>query len=211
MANVTHGQIITGGGMSIQTPSVTRSNSGPIALEDTLAAAKTGTLTTRSDANTGTLTMSASHGIVDGDIIDIYWAGGVQYGVTVGTVSVNSVPIDLGIGDDLPIATTAITAVVQSSINLAIDGDNADFIAIVLETTTSTLNTAGHIQFLDASEGEVAAISLVSNVPQVVDIAGGATNIFTGNPITHLKVSQGNSTTSETYTIKIIGIQDASP
>lgn len=211
MPTVTHSQTITSGGITIQTLPVTRTNSGPIGLEDTLGEAKTGALTTRTDANTGTLTMDAGHGITTGQVIDIYWDGGVQYGVTVGTVATNSVPIDAGVGDDLPVVDTAITAVVQKSINLAIDGDNADIIAIVLETTTKSLRTAGHVQFRDASNAEVAEIDLVTNVPQVWDLAGAVANPFTGNPITNLKASQGNATTSEVYTLKIVGVQDASP
>lgn len=211
MPTVTHAQSITGGGVSIQSLPIVRTNSGPIGLEDTLDAAKTGQLTTRTDANTGTLTMASGHGITTGQIIDIFWAGGVQYGVTAGTVSVNSVPIDSGIGDDLPTNMTAITAVVQKSINLAIDGDETDLIAMVVETVDKTLRTAAHVQFLDVDEDEIAEIDLITNVPQVWDIAGGAANPFTGDPITHLKASQGNVTSTETYTLKIVGVQDASP
>lgn len=211
MATVTHAQSISGGGVSIQTQPVIRTNSGAIGLEDTLSAAKTGTLSTRTDNNTGTLTMDSGHGITTGQIIDIYWSGGVQRTVTVGTVSTNSVPIDLGIGDNLPIATTAITAVVQKAINLAVDGDNTKIIAVVLETVTKSLRTAGNVQFLDAAGDVIAEIDLVTNVPQVWDIEGGSANPFTGDPITNLKASQGNSTSTETYTLKIVGVQDASP
>lgn len=211
MATVTHAQSISGGGVTIQPLPIARTNSGAIGLEDTLNAAKTGTLTTRSDANTGTLTMTAGHGITDAQVVDIYWTGGVQYGVVVGTVSTNSVPIDSGIGDDLPAADTAVTVVVQKSINLAIDGDEVDIVAVILETVDKTLRTAGHIQFRDSSNAEIAEVDLVANVPQVWDIAGGSANPFTGNPITNMKVSQGNSTSTETYTLKIVGVQDASP
>lgn len=211
MATVTHGQSISGGGITIQPLPITRTNSGVIALEDTLDAAKTGTLTTRTDDNTGTLTMSGGHGITDAQVIDVYWSGGVRYGMTVGTVATNSVPIDGGSGDNLPAQDTAITAVVQKSINLAIDGDEADFIAVCLETIDKTLRTAGHIQFRDAANDEIAEIDLVANVAQVWDITGGSANPFTGDPITNLKVSQANSTSTETYTLKIIGVQDASP
>lgn len=211
MPSVTFAQSISGGGVTIQTQPIIRTSSAPIALEDTLSAAKSGTLTTRTDDNTGTLTMAAGHGFTDGQIIDIYWSGGVQRSVTVGTVATNSVPIDSGIGDNLPIATTAITAVVQQSINLAIDGDNAKIVAIVLETTTKTLATAANVQFRDAAADVIAEIDLVTNVPQVWDIQGGSANPFTGDPITNLKASQANVTTTETYTLKIVGVQDASP
>jgi len=211
MGTVTHGQSISGGGVTIQTLPIQRTSSGSIALEDTLSEAKSGTLTTRTDDNTGTLTMAGGHGFTDGQIIDIYWSGGVQRSVTVGTVATNSVPIDSGIGDNLPADETAITAVVQKSINLAIDGDNAKFIAVILETLDKTLRTAANVQFRDAAADVIAEIDLVTNVPQVWDIEGGSANPFTGDPITNLKASQANVTTTEIYTLKIVGVQDASP
>jgi len=211
MATVTHAQSVSGGGVTIQPLAITRTNSGAIGLEDTLSAAKTGALTTRTSDTVGTLTMAASHGITTGQIIDIYWSGGVQYSVTVGTVATNEVPISLGDGDVLPADETAITAVVQKSINLAIDGDETDIIAIIVETVDKTIRTAAHIQFRDAAADEIAEIDFVTNVPQVWDIAGGSANPFTGDPITNLKVSQANVTTTEIYTLKIVGVQDASP
>ena len=211
MPSITHAQTISGGSVTIQTQPVVRTSSGPIALEDTLSVAKSGTLTTRTDDNTGTLTMAASHGITTGQIIDIYWSGGVQRSVTVGTVATNEVPIDSGIGDNLPADETAITAVVQKSINLAIDGDNTKILAVVLETIDKTLRTAANVQFLDAAADVIAEIDLVTNVPQVWDIEGGSANPFTGDPITNLKASQASTSTSETWTLKIVGVQDASP
>ena len=211
MGTITHAQSIAGGGVTMQPLAVTRTNSGMIALEDTLNAAKAGVLTTRTDDNTGTLTMTTGHGITTGQIVDIFWSGGVQRTVTVGTVSVDSVPFDLGIGDNLPIAMTAVTVCVQKAINLAIDGDNADFVAVILETVDKSLRTAANVQFLDAAADVIAEIDLVTNVPQVWDIEGGSANPFTGDPITNLKATQGNSTSTETYTLKIVGVQDASP
>lgn len=211
MGTVTHGQSISGGGITIQPLPITRTNSGVIALEDTLDAAKPGDLTTRTDDNTGTLTMDSGHGFTDGQVIDIYWSGGVQRSAVIGTVATNSVPFDSGIGDNLPADETAITAVVQKSINLAIDGDNADIVAIILETVDKTLRTAANVQFKDAAADVIAEIDLVTNVPQVWDIEGGSSNPFTGDPITNLKASQANETTTEIYTLKIIGVQDASP
>lgn len=211
MGTVTHGQSISGGGITIQPLPIQRTNSGTIALEDTLNTAKAGTLSTRTDNNTGTLTLESGHGITDGQIIDVYWSGGVQRTVTVGTVSGTSVPIDGGIGDNLPTAATAITACVQKAINLAIDGDNADIVAVILETNDKSLRTTANVQFLDAAADVIAEIDLVANVPQVWDIEGGSSNPFAGDPITNLKASQANSTTTETYTLKIVGVQDASP
>lgn len=206
----TYGISVSGGGLTIQA-SIVRTGSASISLSETLNAAKTGTLATRTDANTGNLTMTAGHGITTGQIIDIYWDGGVQYAVTVGTVATNDVPIDLGVGDDLPAQDTAITAVVQATANLYIDADNAGLIAIELKTLDRTLRTAGHIEFYDVDDNLIAELDLVTNIPQVYDIEGGATNPFTGAPITYLKLSQGGSSTTETYTLQIIGVYDATP
>ncbi len=211
MPTINYATSISGGGVSIQTLPVSRTNSGPIALEDSLPAAKTGTLTTRTDNTDGELTMSASHGITTAAVIDLYWTGGVRYGVVVGTVATNAVPISGGAGDNLPADETPITAVVQKSINLSIDGDNTDIIAVVVETVDKTIRTAAHVHFRDASNDSIAEIDLVTNVPQVWDIEGGSANPFTGDPITNLKASQANATSTETYTLKIVGVQDASP
>ena len=76
---------------------------------------RVGTLTTRTDRNTGTLTMSPGHGITTGETIDIRWGSLNRYNVVVGTVAGNSVPIDFGTGDILPLAASAITAVVRKT------------------------------------------------------------------------------------------------
>lgn len=209
---VTYGLSLSGAGLSIQPQPITRSSSGPIGLEDTVPVAQAGSLTTRTDDNTGTITMgSGSHTITTSAVVDVYWSGGVRYGVTVGTVSGTSVPIDLGSGDNLPAQDTAVTVVVQKSINLAIDGDNVKIIGIELSTNDKSLRTAGHVQFVDAGAAEIHEVDLVTNVPQIWDIEGGANNPFTGNPITALKASQASTSSTETWTLKVVGVQDASP
>lgn len=211
MPNATFSASLSAGGLTIQSPAIIRTASAAIGLEETLPAAKSGTLTTRTDDNTGTLTMSAGHGLTTGQIVDIYWTGGVQYAVTLGTVSTNSVPFDSGIGDNLPIATTAVTVCVHTTSNILIDGDNTDLIGIVLETNDSTIRTAAHIQFLESDNTEVTEIDLVANVPQYWDIAGGASNPFTGELIGKIRSTQAGTSSTETYRLKIIGVQDASP
>lgn len=209
---ITYGLSISGGGMSIQPQPVQRTGSGVIGLDETLAAAQAGSLTTRTNTDTGEITMSdAEHTITTGAVVDVYWDGGVQYGATVGTVDGTAVPIDTGSGDDLPDADTDVTVVVQETANLTIDGDEAELIAIELSTNTKSLRSTGHIQFLDASDSEIAEIDLVTNVPQVWDLEGGATNPFTGNIITKAKVSQAGAVDGETYRLKIVGVQDATP
>jgi hypothetical protein len=51
-----------------------------------LPAGKAGTLTTRTNNTDGAATLSAGHGILTADVVDIYWDGGCRYGAIVGTV-----------------------------------------------------------------------------------------------------------------------------
>lgn len=75
------------------------------------------TLTTRTNATSGTLTAdSASHGITTGTVMDIAWPEGsnptqngyIRRNVTVGTVSGTSIPFSGGLGADLPATSTAV-------------------------------------------------------------------------------------------------------
>lgn len=118
----------------------------------TVAAAKPGTLATRTDANTGVLTMSSGHGFQDADVIDVFWSGGSRRGMTVGTVSVNSIPIDGGSGDDLPSATTVIAAMVPHETEFVITGD--DSVAI-----TANAPCAGYIAFLESGDVDAKVIT----------------------------------------------------
>lgn len=92
-------------------------------------AAKVGSLTTRTDNDTGVLTMDTGHGITTAAKLDVYWQNadltyGSRSNMTVGTVATNSVPIDGGTGDNLPVNLTAITAAVPHVENATVDGDN---------------------------------------------------------------------------------------
>lgn len=165
------------------------------AIKDvSITAAKTGTLTTRTDANTGTLTMSSGHGITDGQIIDIYWNGGVQRTVTVGTVSTNSVPIDLGIGDDLPSTSTAVTVHVQVEETFLITG--SDVQALVFEA-----DQLGTIILAASDNTEILAQTIGSSTSEegkaYVWLTGrDGTNPVTGDSIAKAIFTNSSSTTA---------------
>ena len=150
---ITSSSSASGGGLSVAS---TESVEVPIVsnINTSVAAAKTGVLTTRTDANTGSLTMDTGHGITTGARIDIHWldvttgAAKVQYKVTVGTVATNVVPIDSGVGDDLPTAAYAITACVATEIDYFFEETNLVVLAcgasagrgkIVLEKADGTV------------------------------------------------------------------------
>lgn len=166
---------------------------GNIGKTPTVAAAKTGTLTTRTDDNTGELTMAASHGITTGARLDLYWDGGSRRGITVGTVATNAVPIDLGAGDNLPIATTVITAMVPTEEDFTVDGDNVTAIAMYSDQ-------AGQIVFCETDDTEVKAYSVGGAVgadqSTFWTADRDATNPLAGGAITKVYFSHGTSSAS---------------
>jgi hypothetical protein len=105
-------------------------------------AAKSGTLTTRTDNSTGTLTMASGHGIATGNKLDIFWTTTTGTGstlktfnwsrlnMTVGTVSGNSVPVSGGTGDNLPVAASELTAMVPAKEDFSAVGNNVTHIVL---------------------------------------------------------------------------------
>ena len=82
-----------------------------------LAAAIIGTLSTRTDNDTGVLTVPTGHGITASDTVVVSWlAAGVRtyrYNVDVTGVTSTTISIDLGAGTNLPSSSTAVTIVIQ--------------------------------------------------------------------------------------------------
>lgn len=154
----------------------------------TLAAAKTGVLTTRTSATAGTLTMDTGHGITTGAKLDIYWSGGSCRNATVGTVSVNSVPFTTASGDALPIATTAITAQVPISESIVVTGSNVVGYGVGFPS-------GGTCVFAASGPTEVAAaVVLAPNTSTVWSSTDGGTNPLAGGSITTVRLSQGGVT-----------------
>lgn len=200
------------GGLSIS-QTITRTADGVGTREIALPASPAGVLTTRTDAETGSLTMSSSgHGIASSDVIDLYWSGGSRYGITVGTVSDTVVPIgadDSGTGDDLPTAATAIVAAVQVPFNAAIDGDELALLGMQVFYTAVTETAESHVSLLDSGDSEIAGFTMQPNAPRTWDITGGDTNDFTGNPITDGVASNGSSTNAAT--LRLNWLVDSTP
>jgi hypothetical protein len=198
-----------GGAISRNTP---RTADGGGAREITVPKGFAGTLSTRTDNETGTLTLGNGHGITTGQIIDLYWNGGARYEITVGTVSGNSVPIgadDSGSGSNLPIATTAIVASPRVAFNADIDGDELSLLAIQQVYANTAETAKSRVSLLDSADDEIAALTLDANTPRVFDVEGGDSNPFTGDPITNGVVSNGSSAADAT--LRILWVSDATP
>jgi len=93
--------IISASGITIQSNVTRLASQGIEPVDVDLPAGKAGTLTTRTNNTDGAATLSAGHGILTADVVDIYWDGGCRYGAIVGTVAGNVVPFGSGSGDNL--------------------------------------------------------------------------------------------------------------
>lgn len=210
MATATYGASLTCGGVAIQ-QTINRSGDHPQAYEVALPVGKAGTLSTRTNDTDGELTVTTGHGIITGDIIDIYWSDGMCYKATAGTVAGapadTAIPFTGGTGDVLPTQGVAIVVTEQVIINTQIDGDAIQIAGVCLETSETA--GKGHIDCQDSAHASIEEIDLVANVPKIWDVAGGIANVFTGNPITHSHASNGSATVAAT--LKFLSLEDSTP
>lgn len=111
-----------------------------------------GILTVRTDNDTGTVTITnAAHTVATGARVDVYWTGGSRRGVTVGTVAGTSVPIDLGAGDNLPVANTAVVVSVAVEAAMTVTGNSVVGLA-------ASLGVRGTVVFATSANAECHAV-----------------------------------------------------
>lgn len=177
--------------------------------EMAVAAAIAGILTTRTDANTGIITVASGHGVLDTDTVDLYDEDGLllRKDVDVTAVTATTISIDAGTGDDLPAADEVVNVAKQQTLSCNIDGDAIQIIGLILEVPGAT--SEGRALFEDAANDDIADLTLVANNSQIYHVAGGVTNPFTGDPITRAKVTNGNTTLAGV--LKIISMEDRTP
>lgn len=170
----------------------TISKEGLEGVESSVPVAWAGTLTTRTDANTGTITMTdAGHLITTGLKVDLYWTNadgttGQRRNMTVGTVSGTSVPVDLGSGTDLPIATSAIIVARCQSFTVSIAGNT---LAALLAGADPGVRC--QIVLYSGGTTEELAISLLSNEAYGWDPSQG-TNPIVGDSIDTIVLSHAD-------------------
>jgi hypothetical protein len=157
-------------------------------------AGKAGTLTTRTDNNTGVATLGTGHGLVQTDKVDVYWAAGRRYGMDVGVVVDLVVPIDGGAGDNLPDQATALVVCKRVPVAAAVDGD--DVVMLALSATKRC-----HVVLLDDGDAVLYAAELLANEPQVWALGAGIVNPLAGLAVASAAVTNGDSTAEATVVI----------
>lgn len=160
-----------------------------------VAAAKTGTLTTRTDDNTGTFTMTTGHGFVTSDVVDVFWLGGSRRGMTA-TVTGDSAVLDGGSGDVLPIATTAITAMEPTTVTMAADTTSTG-VVVVAQCAVN-----GFVVFFNSTT-PILTCQIRAGVLASIWVTGMGSNPL-ASAITSVKFSHGDSTQSQTMTAAVV-------
>lgn len=209
MATGSYGVSLSVGGVAIN-KQVTRTGDHPNVYEITVPVATAVTGWVKTDANTAAGNVANGHSLTNGTY-DVYWNSGAakRLGVAV-IVTVDALAFEGGAGDDFPAnATNSVITQQRVAINSQIDGDTSEIVGVCLEYTDAASTKRGHLTLQDAGNASVAAINLAANVPQVWDIDGGATNIFTGNAITHGTITHDDVT--NTATLKILSLEDSTP
>jgi hypothetical protein len=168
----------------------------------TLPAATTVATWTKSDANTATATLAAEHGLASGTY-DVYWAAGVRYGVAV-TITVNSVALEGGAGDDFPDSDTAVNISEQLTIPSEFDGDE-------LAAISATCTTRANVVFQTTGPTAYMAVELsdANDYSFEWDNESNADNPLsegTATPIVSIVASNGDTTAG---TLEMFGVQNA--
>jgi hypothetical protein len=164
--------------------------------DPTLAAAKSGTLTTRTDANTGILTVASGHGFNTSDRIDLFFGGLYRYGMSVTGTTATTVSIDGGTGDDLPdLNTTGITCMKPQLEDFVVE--TADLQGLYVTCASPALAI-----FLDDTDAVVKAVyvggstdAFIWEIGDVTDL--GAENPFASGDVVSVYLSHGGTVSRE--------------
>lgn len=212
MPKVTIQKIVSGLNVKISNSVVREADAGST-IDVSVPASKSGTLTVRTDNETGSLTLGSGHGITTAQIVDLYWTGGARRGVLVGTVAGTTVPIGAdngGIGDNLPAQGTDIVVAPRVEVTCQIEPDDLALLAVYAPFDAAKVASPVSVEFFDDGDTSVVVLSLEPNFPVVYDITGGGdANPLAGDPIAKLLVSNGSATSGLTLTM--VWLEDATP
>jgi hypothetical protein len=134
LVQITIARTVTG--LISQSDSITITDNLGIQANQNIPPAQPGTLTTRTNNTSGTLTMTNSnHGISTGQRVDLYWAGGACYGAVVGTVAGVSVPIaSVSGGSNLPTQGTVLGVGIATVSPFVLTGNNVQALSLYAPT-----------------------------------------------------------------------------
>jgi len=177
------------GGLSFNSV-VTKEDELEVVFTRALPSGKAGTLSTRTDADTGILTVLTGHGITASDTVSVFWSGGYRYGVDVTATTATTISIDIGSGADLPAVTTAIVVGKEETHTLAITGNQLSLFVIDCDLRSS-------VNFRDVSNVSLLAYDLLANEGRMWTAGAGVTNPLAGDVATNVVLANGGITATD--------------
>lgn len=163
---------------------------------------------TKDDANTASGTLTSGHGLTSGNF-DVYWTAAgvnyVRYGVP-GTISTNALSLDGGAGTDFPAtSTTGVVVCKRVEINLAVTGDDIEYMALIL-TNTSDTGKRGHVDFYDDGPSSVYATTIEEETAEggldkVINVQADETNPLASADVVKLYASNSSTSAAATLTV----------
>ena len=172
------------------TSNISETDDGQIGQEVSFDAVDDGTLTTRTDADTGVATMSSGHGIITGDIVNVYWASGGERRGMDATVVGDAVTIDGGLGDDLPSQDDAVELAVCVVIDMDFVGNLLIMLAMMSETSSA------HVNMLDSGDAELLEVDLTVNEAYTWSSGNGFTNPLASDTVAKVLVAAATGVTA---------------
>lgn len=175
--------------------------------DPSIQAAKAGTLTVRTDNDTGTIVMgSGGHGIGTGNKIHVYWEDpttGVTkcHRTTAGTVAGTSVPVDTGVGDNLPLVSTAVRVCKCSTENLPVVGN--DLVSLVVSSGNVNVHCVAELLDADGTTIHLAVLNLTYPT-YIWTNTNGVTNPIAGDTVVTVRLSHDDTTQARRVTVDLI-------
>jgi hypothetical protein len=157
-------------------------------IDATIAAGDVGTLT-RSDADTGVFTRTSGTAVDNSEVVDVFWEGGIRYGLTATTAGTSGqqFTLDGGAGDDLPSdAATAVYVATQVTYPVDFAGDD---VQVIGASSSQRLN----VVFYDGAS-VILAQEIVANSAWGWASEMGIDNPFASDDISSITVTCGSAT-----------------
>lgn len=117
---------------------------GQAKLDIVVDPATTGTVEDRTEDDAAVLTLDEGHALSPGDIVDVYWTGGVRYGMSVDVVDENDVGVVGGAGSSLPANDTVVTVQAVREENFHVEGDR--MVALLMFAAARATVVLGHYE-----------------------------------------------------------------
>ena len=165
---------------------ITREAPSHIAHDIPLPAATTGMLTTRTDDDEGVVTLADGHGLVNGDVVGVYWSSGRRWAMVVSNVVGNTMTVSLGAGANLPAQGTALTAQRATVVDTDFDGSLITLLAALCAQDAT-------IELLASGGGDQLVLELFAGQLWYWADAVSVANPLLNKPVVSARMTQGGN------------------